>query len=518
MKSLKKYVYIGLPILGVLFYICYLQRSAIDMIYSDYIRLINSYLPDVWNPEKFFVPDLLTRMPISYLGRAINVTFFDYSVTFDRMLSVLSFGVSALILGVYCMKHQVELGWFAAIMVFMFSLNKWEMLYNSTGWCHFMAFACFFYNYLVLDRVYRNEGKRGDMVLLALLPPFTTVIVAGPYCAIYSMTLFIAYGFIWVQNQVAQKRGKSDRVPRALTSIFGGGRCKLTNKQLAILVISVLWPLLAFIWSNSQAVYEHSGAVEGSMIGTFFQEPEFFLKFFLKSFASMVFGVEFISRHMSELPNMFWYVLGLVVFASYFLALWMNFHYGIYKKTIYPLMFLAGGGMNHLIVLVSRWIFMKESYGMSSRYALQYQIGILGILMTFGLVYRSSVARTAGETAEAANGTRASVENTEAANGAQAAGRKSRRRSGAHKNVAIQLLAVAIAAMFVGGNVATTVDEYDYGQHRKNHNLEVKERLLDFENQDEETLRRDLEYSKDGKKEALRILRDNGWNIFSPFS
>lgn len=72
--------------------------------------------------------------------------------------------------------------------------------------------------------------------------------------------------------------------------------------------------------------------------------------------------------------------------------------------------------------------------------------------------------------------------------------------------------------MFVGGNVATTVDEYDYGQHRKNHNLEVKERLLDFENQDEETLRRDLEYSKDGKKEALRILRDNGWNIFSPFS
>lgn len=514
MKSLKKYVYIGLPILGVLFYICYLQRSAVDMIYSDYIRLINSYLPDVWNPEKFFVPDLLTRMPISYLGRAINVTFFDYSVTFDRMLSVLSFGASALILGVYCMKHQVGLGWFTATMVFMFSLNKWEMLYNSTGWCHFMAFACFFYNYLVLDRVYRNEGKRGDLVRLALLPPFTTVVVAGPYCAIYSMTLFIAYGFIWVQNLVAKKRAATDRMPRMLTAIFGGERCKLTNKQLAILVISVLWPLLAFIWSNSQAVYEHSGAVEGSMIGTFFQEPEFFLKFFLKSFASMVFGVEFISRHMSSLPDMFWYVLGLVVFTSYFLALWMNFHYGIYKKTIFPLMFLAGGGMNHLIVLVSRWIFMKESYGMSSRYALQYQIGILGILMTFGLVYRSSAARAAGEKTEAASGARTVGENTEAVNGAQAADGKSRRSNMVHKNVAVQILALAIAAMFVGGNVATTVDEYDYGQHRKNHNLEVKERLLDFENQDEDTLKRDLEYSKDGKKEALRILRDNGWNIF----
>ena len=99
MKSFRKYVYIGLPILGILFYLYYLNIATIDMIYCDYIRLINSYLPDVWNPEKFFVADLLTRMPISYLGRAINVTLFDYSVTFDRLLGVLSFGASALIIG-----------------------------------------------------------------------------------------------------------------------------------------------------------------------------------------------------------------------------------------------------------------------------------------------------------------------------------------------------------------------------------------------------------------------------------
>ena len=60
MKSFRKYVYIGLPILGTLFYLYYLHIATIDMVYSDYIRLINSYLPDVWNPEKFFVADLLT--------------------------------------------------------------------------------------------------------------------------------------------------------------------------------------------------------------------------------------------------------------------------------------------------------------------------------------------------------------------------------------------------------------------------------------------------------------------------
>lgn len=63
-----------------------------------------------------------------------------------------------------------------------------------------------------------------------------------------------------------------------------------------------------------------------------------------------------------------------------------EFYYRIEEKTILPLMLLAGGGMNHLMVLVSRYIFMpNDKYGMSSRYALQYQIGVIGILLTFAL-------------------------------------------------------------------------------------------------------------------------------------
>lgn len=500
MKSLKKYVYIGLPVLGVLFYICYLNKAAIDMVYSDYIRLINSYLPDVWNPEKFFVPDLLTRMPVSYLGRAINVTFFDYSVTFDRMLSVLSFGVSALMIGIYCRDRKIGPGWFTVIMVFMFSLNKWEMLYNSTGWCHFMAFACFFYHYLVLDRVYANKGKAGDVIRLAALPPLVTILVAGPYCAIYSMTLFIAYGFIWLRNCVIAKRAEAETresekpetektksktvkepgwMDRVTDYLFGGERCKLTGKQILLLAFSVLWPLLAFIWSDAQAVYEHSGAVQdASLIGTFFQQPEFFLKFLLKSFASIVFGVEFIARKLPEMTDMALYLTGAGVLASYFLALWMNFHYKIYRKTIFPLMFLAGGGMNHLVVMVSRWIFLKDTYGMSSRYALQYQVGVIGILLTFALVCKI--------------------------------------RSGAKKpSVAVRGLAVMITAVFLAGNLATTADELEMAKYRKEHNEGVKERLLDFESYTEDELKPYLEYSKPGKKDALRILRENGWNIFS---
>ncbi len=134
MKNKKRYFYIGLPILGMIFYLAYIRSSAIDMVYSDYIRLINSYLPDVWNPDKFFVADLLTRIPVNFLERGLNVMVFGYSVTVDRIMGILGFGLSALIIGRYSRKKELCPVWYAAMMIVMFSLNKWEMLYNGTGW------------------------------------------------------------------------------------------------------------------------------------------------------------------------------------------------------------------------------------------------------------------------------------------------------------------------------------------------------------------------------------------------
>ena len=44
--------------------------------------------------------------------------------------------------------------------------------------------------------------------------------------------------------------------------------------------------------------------------------------------------------------------------------------------------------MNHIIIFISRYIFEKENYALSSRYALQFQVGILGIILTFALVWQ----------------------------------------------------------------------------------------------------------------------------------
>ena len=122
---------------------------------------------------------------------------------------------------------------------------------------------------------------------------------------------------------------------------------------------------------------------------------------------------------------------------------------------------------------------------MSSRYALQYQVGILGILLTFAFVWR----RVRAEKAEVK-----SVKNG--------------------LNTAVKAIALLITAVVLSGNFMTTKSELSKAPYRKEHSLGVKEILLDFENQDDEVLKQKLEYSKPGKKEALRILRDNGWNIF----
>ena len=108
-QRIKEWCYFVFPAAGVLFYLAYLHRSSIDMVYSDYIRLINSYLPDVWDPEKFFVPDLLTRIPVNYLERGINVELFGYSVAFDRVMGVLAFGLSALAIGIYARRQRIGL-------------------------------------------------------------------------------------------------------------------------------------------------------------------------------------------------------------------------------------------------------------------------------------------------------------------------------------------------------------------------------------------------------------------------
>ncbi len=449
-----RWMYGAVPVLGLAFILWYIMAATCDAAYSDYIRQILSYLPDVWNPEKFFVPDLLTRIPINYPVRAFNVTVLDFSVTFDLVLGALGLGLAGLVIGKYCYERRVGAAWFLLLMFLFYSLNKWEMLTNGTGWVHFLAFACFYYHYLVLDRMEAGQGKRGDGLRLKVLPFVITLCIAGPYCAVYSGVLFLAYGFLAVKAY--RKTKKWDR------AYFFYGLC-------------VLLPLLIYMVSSSLAVYEHTGAYTGPMLPVLLEQPGLFVKFFIKSFGGMVMEKETLEYgvNMGYFPYAVVYAMGFAVMGGYLAALWLNFRFRLYERTILPLILVMAGGMNHVLILLSRWIFLRDDYGMSARYALQFQVGILGIVLTCALLWREI------------------------------------------KPAALKALIICWCLMMAAGNGFTDYKEIRTAPGRQAWGETVKEMAGHLEDFSDEELVYQFQYGNADKiRQAMAILEENHWNMY----
>ena len=147
-----------------------------------------------------------------------------------------------------------------------------------------------------------------------------------------------------------------------------------------------------------------------------------------------------------------------------------------------PLMLLFAGMGNHAIVLISRYIFVKENYGMSSRYALQYQAGLLGIVLTFALLWRQLGRLRAA--------------------------------------VSVRLAAGAVCLVLFAGHGYTDYVEWKKAPYREAYGRNIEAVAVQFEQVSDEVLRETFDYRKSrpdsGAKvrSALRILKDHGWNVF----
>lgn len=459
-KSMKRRYYLFiLPLAGILFGMWYIYIAASDVIYSDYIRLVNSYLPDVWNPAKFFVPDVLTRIPVNYLARIVNVEFFGFNTMFDRVLGVLALGLSGFVMGKYCRLRNVGDVWFTILMVLMFSLNKWEMLVNGSGWAHFLAFAGFYYHYLVMDRLWTGDEKPGDRKLLVILPFVITIVMAGPYCAIYSVAVMMAYGFMTILDYRKTKR---------------------IERLYLLYALCTLAALLLYMWSNSLTVEDHAAVAEVGLLTQLAETPSFFVRFILISLSSMVVGIEEAIAAFKGNFILFAF-LGVLVTGAYLYALYLNFRYRLYEKSMVPLILIVSGGLNHVLILLSRWIFLDENYGASSRYALQFQAGIFGIILTFALCWKELVR---------------------------------------NKHRLCSAVVVSFCLLFLTGNVYTTYHELKKAPLRKEILEERAQMALDFEEKTDDELRAGFEYRTSRQesgaqiRKALTILKDNGWGVF----
>ena len=186
----------------------------------------------------------------------------------------------------YCMRQKISAIWVLSLMVLIFSLNKWEMMINGSGWIHFLAFTGFYCHYLVLERVWRGEERKNDHIWLLILPWIVTIGMAGPYCAIYTVVLLLTYGF---------------------RTVLGNVRGEPWEKRYLLYGVSAVAPLFLYMVSSSLAEPEKLGVADVPLLTQLLDTPGFFLRFFIKSFASMAVGVECAQAVFPAIcPIIFW--------------------------------------------------------------------------------------------------------------------------------------------------------------------------------------------------------------------
>lgn len=446
----KKLLYIILPLMGSLFFVAYIKASTLDVVYTDYIRIINSYLPDVYSFKPYLGADVLTRLPINYVERVINVLLFSYSTRFDMYLGIIFFGISALYIYKFAIEQKFSIAILISIFIVYFSLNKWEMLSNGTGWVHFFAYFLFVLHYYLYDAyVYKKEADKKIDIYMCILPYITIFLAAGPYTAIYSASLLLMYLFA-----ILIKKDK-----------------KFFKKHIKY-AVNVLIPTLIYILSMSNSVEEHAGSTSMSMTEVIKTMPDLFVRLYLKSYASILVGVETIND--MKLGSATVMLMGVIVLFSYVYAIYLYFRKKLYKISLFPLVLMCSALISHVLVVLSRWIFLNDTYAMSSRYTLQFQFGVVAILLIFGLL---------------------DFKQKEKYN--------------------VYIIAI-ICIMFISGNVMTNSYEMHMAKYRKENFQKKYEAALEFDKYSDKELNEIFQYRHDAARirKAFGILRDAKLNVY----
>lgn len=362
---LKNIVYFSLVIAGMLFMFFYIHTATMDLpVLNDYIREINRFVGNGKIKEYVFSTAFILQPPVNLLMNWINYNFLDFSVTADMFLGVLGLTLEALVFAVYSIRHQFRLLPYAVLMFYTFSLTKWEMVINGTGWVHFWAFFGFALHFYLMDLWYHiQEKKQWIQILMVLIPTLNILGFAMFYGAVYAFVSASAFFIIIV---VKKKEGKD-------------------IKNELVFLSSIVIPIMIYIICS---LINHDTRITGneSFFVGFVKDPMYFIGFFVMSFSSEIIGIETVLAYSQAKTLAF--IIGFLVLCLYVFCLIINIIEQLYHDTYIPLLLLSSGFCSHGIVLVSRWGFDNIMYGMSSRYALQYLFGGIGILLTMYFWFR----------------------------------------------------------------------------------------------------------------------------------
>ena len=405
--------------LAILFYVL---LSTTDVLYSDYIRLVNSYLGKPFQLGDLLQKDILTRIPLTYFFREINRYSFGYTLIFDRTLGVLGLFLASKPLLLFMRKKQLSFLKQLLFLLLFYSLNKWEMLLNGSGYIHFLAFSAFYDYFYALDQAF---SKKSSLLVLSIYPPFI-LLVAGPYCLAVFLSCFALFFFLALGKKLWDMKG-------TILLLISNGLC-----------------LFLYLLSNHYAVYEYAGAEGISLREVLQNHLLFVVKFIFYGFSSMLVSGENLEKLLRDgviqgkgivfigAFVLFFYIFMTLLYLWKFFASSGNGGGKVFSKkndgapslnqgqkeavnpieknpmaaekggeTFYfgllPGLLLLHGLASHALVFLTRYMFLKESYAFQSRYALQYQSALLGAFLLLFL-WKNENRASLGQKARTAQG------------------------------------------------------------------------------------------------------------------
>lgn len=451
-KSNSSLAYLLMVIIGGVTMLLYINSAVLDVpAINDYIREINNFVGEGEIKKYIFSTEFFLQPPMKLLANWINYNVFNMSVKMDMFLGTLGLTLTVAVFGKYCINYGINSGFYLILCVFCFSLSKWEMLINGTGWEHFWAFFLISAHFLCIDKWYRlGEKRKGIFKLLIILPIINILGIAVFYGAVYSVVVTGIYVCIIIT------RKKSSKIKNELTFI-------------ASVDIPMIVYVICSLLNNDTRIVSNGGFIEN-----FFENPIYFIEFFVMSFSSEIVGVETVDKYIQNQNVVFFIgILGLIL---YIFCISMNLIKKIYIKTLMPLILLLSGFLNHCIVLFSRWGFNNVSYGMSSRYELQYMFGGIGIILTIYFYIRSK-QETDQETVK-------------------------------------HYCAYIVIAILLCGNVLTTVDEINKAPYRKAYYEETKKIILCYDIYSDEELEARFGIGGEDVRQAISTLKEKRLNVW----
>ena len=488
----------------------YILSASADIVYSDYIRLTNSYLGEPFSFRDLLTKDILTRIPVSFLFREINIAFFHYSITFDRFLGLFGLFLTSIPLLLFMAKRRIGGFFSVAILLIFYSLNKWEMLLNGSGYAHFLSFALFYlFFYLLSERV----GKGSSLLTLSVFP-FLFLLTGGPYAiAVYGATILSLF-FLFLAGKIRDKRG-----------------------SLVLLLSSFVSTFLYFL-SNHYAVYEYAGAKSISLKEVLLTKMTFVLKFFGFGFASLLFSGENLEEWLSSgaVQGKQLFLLGSLILL-FFLLMALFFLKDLFfgekdsnddcipgkekdksLTGLFPALLLLHGLLSFALVFLSRYIFLRPEYAVQSRYALQYQSALLGALLLLylktagGQEVRVEKRNRDREIEDRKKGEK--VKKDENAESVKLAGDVDKKAE--PRRALLRIISIGITLLFLGGTLHTAKTELLKAPYRRLHYETMLHSVNRIEEMDEEELERLYEY-RHGKERILKafsILKERKLNCF----